>query len=163
MIRSKKFTGMIMLFVMLASTATFAQGQQFPQEEQPQQEQSQTEVTNAELTKFVEALKGVQMVTQQAQQKLTQLVEKEGMEVKRFGEIHQASVNPEVEIDATSEEKATHKKIVGELETMQAEVKQQLEKLITDQGLTLERYEEIGMRLRTDAQLQQRIQQMLQG
>ncbi|MCC8361162.1 DUF4168 domain-containing protein [Salinimicrobium sediminilitoris] len=158
MIRSNKMAGMIMFFMMLGSTAVFAQTPQMPQ-----QEQQQTEVTDAELTKFVEALKGVQMVTQQAQQKMMQMVQEEGMEIPRFNEIHQASVDPKVEVEATSEEKATHKKIIGELETMQAGIQEQLESLIKDQGLSLERYEQIAMRLQSDTQLQQRIQQMIQG
>lgn len=158
MTRLNKLAGVLMIFMMLGSTATFAQAQQ-----QAQQEQQQAEVTDAELTKFVQALQGVQMVAQQAQQKMMEMVQEEGMEFSRFNEIHQASVNPEVEVEATAEEKATHKKIIGELEAMQAGVQEQLEKFITDQGLSLERYEQIAMKVQSDTQLQQRIQQMLQG
>ena len=85
------------------------------------------------------------------------------MEIPRFNEIHQATIDPETEVEATAEEKATHKKIIGELETMQAGVQQQMEKLITDQGLSLERYEQIAMSLQSDTELQQRIQQIIQG
>lgn len=158
MIRVNKLAGLVMAFMMLGSTAVFAQ--QLP----PQQQQQQTvEVTDAELEKFVAALQGIQMVTQQAQQEMMEVVQKEGMEIPRFNEIHEATMNPEVEVEATTEEKATHKKIIGELETMQAGVQQQMEKLITDQGLSLEKYEQIAMQLQSDPALQQRIQQMIQG
>lgn len=159
MIKLNRLAGLVMFFMMLGSTAIYAQTQQLPQ----QQQQSQTEVTDAELTKFVKALQGIQMVTQQAQQQMMQVVQKEGMEIPRFNEIHEATINPEVEVEATTKEKETHKKIIGELETMQASVQQQMEKLITDQGLSLEKYEQIAMRLQSDTQLQQRIQQMIQG
>lgn len=158
MIRSNKWAGMVMFFMMLGSTAVFAQTQQ-----QPQQQQQQTEITDAELTKFVKALQGMQMVTQQAQQEMMTLVQKEGMEIQRFNEIHEAAMNPEVKLEATPEEIAKHKEIIAQLETMQADVQQQLEKLITEQGLSLEKYEMIAMKLQSDTQLQQRIQQMLQG
>lgn len=158
MIRVNKLAGLVMFFMMLGSTAVFAQ--QLPQ---PQQQQQATEVTDAELTKFVAALQGIQMVTQQAQQQMMQVVQEEGMEIPRFNEIHQATIDPETEVEATAEEKATHKKIIGELETMQAGVQQQMEKLITDQGLSLERYEQIAMSLQSDTELQQRIQQIIQG
>ncbi|NJW53116.1 DUF4168 domain-containing protein [Salinimicrobium oceani] len=149
---------MIMFFLMIGSTASFAQTQPLPQAQQVQ-----NEVTDAELAKFVKALQGIQMVTQKAQQEMIQIVQTEGMELQRFNEIHQASINPEVEVEATSEEKTTHKKIVGQLESMQAGIQQQMEKLITDQGLSLEKYEQIAMQLQSDTVLQQRIQQMLQG
>ncbi len=158
MIRTNKLAGMLMFFMMLGSAATFAQSQQLPQ-----QQQQQIEVTDAELTKFVEALKGVQMVTQQAQQKMMLMVQEEGVEIQRFNEIHQASLNPEVELETTPEEKAAHGKIIAKLEGMQAEVQQQLEKFIVEQGISLERYEQIARKLQSDTQLQQRIQQMLQG
>lgn len=158
MIRSNRLAGMLMFFMMLGGTAVFAQTQQVPQ-----QQQEQTKVTDAELTKFVKALQGIQVVTQQAQQQMMQVVKEEGMEIPRFNEIHEATINPEVEVEATTEEIATHKEIIGQLETMQASIQQQMEKLIKDQGLSLEKYEQIAMRLQSDTELQQRIQQMIQG
>lgn len=156
MIRANKVAGLVMIFMMLGSSAIFAQ-------ELPQQQQEQTEVTDADLQKFVAALQGIQMVAQQAQQEMMQVVQKEGMELPRFNEIHQATIDPEVEVEATSEEKAAHKKIIGKLESMQAGVQQQMEKLITNNGLSIEKYEQIAMRLQSDTVLQQRIQQMIQG
>ncbi len=155
MIRLNKLAGMLMVFMMLGSTAVFAQ--QLPQQQQ------QTEISDAELKQFVAAVQQIQMVSQQAQQEMMQVVQKEGMEVTRFTEIHEATLNPEVELGATTEEKAAHKKIIGELETMQAGIQQQIEKLITEQGLSLEKYEQIAMQVQSDPKLQQRIQQMLQG
>lgn len=158
MIRSNRLAGLVMAFMMLGSTAVFAQ--QLP----PQQQQQQTvEVSDAELEKFVAALQEIQTVSQQAQQEMMQVVEKEGMELQRFNEIHQAAMNPEVEVETTTEEKATHEKIVGELESMQSGIQQRMEKLITDQGFTVERYEQIAMSLQSDPALQQRVQQMIQG
>ncbi|WP_029036633.1 DUF4168 domain-containing protein [Salinimicrobium xinjiangense] len=158
MIRSNKLAGMIMFFMMLGSTAVFAQ--QLPQQ---QQQQEQTEVSDADLQKFVAAVQQIQVVSQQAQQEMMQVVQEEGMEIPRFNEIHEASMNPEVEVEVTAEEKAKHKEIIVQLEGMQADIQKQMEKLITDQGLSLEKYEQIAMRLQSDPALQQRIQQMIQG
>ncbi|UZH54203.1 DUF4168 domain-containing protein [Salinimicrobium tongyeongense] len=158
MIKVNKLAGALMFFLIMGSTAAFAQEQQAP----AQQEQS-AEVSDAELTKFVQALQGVQQVAMEAQQKMMQLVQDEGMDFARFNEIHQASVNPEAEVEATSEEKETHKKIIAEFESMQEGLQQQLEEHIKKQGLTMERYEQIAMQVQTDMQLQQRIQQMIQG
>lgn len=159
MIKVNKLAGMLMGLMMLGSTAVIAQ--QLPP--QQQQQQQQTEVSDADLEKFAAAVQQIQMVSQQAQQEMMQVVQEEGMEIPRFNEIHEATMNPEVEVEATTEEKATHKKIIGELETMQAGVQQKIEKLITDQGLSLEQYEQIAMKLQSDPALQQRIQQMIQG
>lgn len=159
MIKLNRVAGLVMAFMMLGSTAVFAQ--QLPP--QQQQQQQTVEVSDAELEKFVAALQQIQVVSQQAQQEMMQVVENEGMEIQRFNEIHQAAMNPEVEVETTTEEEAKHKKIVGELESMQAGIQQRMEKLITDQGFTLERYEQIAMSLQSDPALQQRIQQMMQG
>lgn len=157
MTRVNKLAGMIVFFMMLGSTAIFAQTPQLMQEQQ------QTEVTDAELTKFIAALQGIQMVTQQAQQEMMEVVQDKNMDIVRFNEIHEGTINSEVEVEATPEEIGTYKEIIGQLETMQTNVQQQLEKLITDQGLSLQRYEQIAMQLQSNPELQQRIQQMLQG
>ncbi len=160
MFRSKKLAGFLLTLTMMGGTAAFAQTPQLPQQ---QQQQQKVEVTDAELSKFAAAFQGIRVIGQQSQQEMMQVVQEEGMNVERFNEIHQASLDPQVEVEATTEEKAQHKSIISELEVMQASMQKQMEKVITEAGLSLERYEQIAMGLQADRELQQRLQKVLQG
>lgn len=158
MFRSKKLATFLLFFAVMGSTAVFAQTPQLPQ-----QQQQKVEVSDAELAKFAKAFQGIRMVSQQAQQEMVKTVQDEGMDIQRFNEIHQASLNPEAEVKATEEEKEQHKEIISELETLQLSFQEKMEKLITEEGLSLERYEQIAMGLQADPELQERLKKELQG
>ena len=159
MFRSKKLAGFLLTLTILGSTAVFAQIQQLPQ----LQQQEKVEVSDAELNQFAKAFQGISIIGQESQQEMVQVVQEEGMEVERFSELHEATLNPQVEVEATTEEKEQHKKIVSKLEVMQASMQKKMEKTITDAGLSLERYEQIAMGLQADRELQQRLKAVLQG
>lgn len=141
----------------MSSMPAFAQ-----MEATPQLDQSETEISDEELQKFANAYKQMQVMGQQAQQKMVQSVEEEGMEIERFNEIHQASMDADAESDATDDEKATHKKIVTKLDTMQQDFQDKLTKVVENQDMDMERYQMIATALQTDTELQQRLQKMLQ-
>lgn len=161
MFRSKKLAGFLLTVTMMGGTAAFAQTPQLPQ--QQQQQQQKVEVTDAELNKFAKAFQGIRVIGQKSQQEMVQVVQNEGMKVERFSKIHEATLNPQMKVEATEEEKAQHKKITSKLEDMQVSVKEQMEEVITKSGLSLERYEQIAMGLQSDRELQQRLQAVLQG
>lgn len=160
MFRSKKLASFLLTVTMMGSAAVFAQTSQLPQQ---QQQQPQVEVTDAELNKFAKAFQGIRVIGQQSQQEMVKVVQGEGMKVERFSKIHEATLNPKMEVEATEEEKAQHKKIISKLEMMQGSMQEQMEKTITEAGLSLERYEQIAMGLQSDLELQQRLQAILQG
>ena len=155
MFSSKKMAGFLLSLSILGSTAAFAQTPQLQQ-----QQQQQVEVSDAELEKFATAFQQVRVITMEAQQEMAGVVTNEGMEIQRFNEIHEATLNPEAEITATEEEKKQHQKIVSNLETIQAGVQAKLEKAVQDQGITPARYEQIAMGLQNDPALQERIKKI---
>lgn len=159
MFRSKKLAGFFLFLTVMGSTAAFAQTPQLPQ----QQQQQKVEVSDAELKKFANAFQGIRMVNQEAQQEMSQVIQEEGMEIQRFNEIYQATLNPEVAVEATEEEKKQHEKISSKLEGMQGEFQGKMEKIITDEGLTIERYEQIAMGLQADPELQERLRAVFEG
>lgn len=153
-----KIAGFFFFFTVLGSTAVFAQAPQIPQ-----QQQEKVEVSDTELTEFANAFKDIQMVTQEAQQKMSQVVQEKGMDIQRFSEIHEAELNPQVEVEVSAEEKELHQDITSELESMQGTFQKKMEDAISKQGLSLERYEQIAMGLQTDTELQERLKNILQG
>ncbi len=159
MLRSKKFAGFFLFLTLIGSTAVFAQAPQLPQ----QQQQQKVEVSDAELNKFANAFQGIRMVNQEAQQEMTQVIQEEGMEIQRFNELFEASANPQVEVEATGEEEKQFEAISSELEGMQGAFQAKMEKIITDEGLSIERYEQIAMGLQADPALQERLRAVFEG
>ena len=147
----------LLFFVSISSTAVFAQVNQNQQAQTQQKEISQEELEN-----FAQAFQAMRLMNQQVQQEMAGLVENEGMEIKRFNEIHQATVDPQQEVEATSEEKKQYKAITSEIEKRQASFQGKMEKLITDEEMTLKRYEEIATQLQNDPELQERLRAVFQ-
>ena len=160
MIKSKKIAGLLFAFALLGSASVFAQNQQLPQQ---QQQTADIDVSDEELSKFADAYQKIRMVNQQAQQEMAKKVEDSGFDIQRFNEIHQASLDPNTEVDATEDELTKHKEIVSEIEGMQGEFQKEMENAISEEGLDVARYEKIAMALQTDTELQQRLQQLMQG
>ena len=158
MLKMKKIASLLVIFMLMGSMSAIAQTQPMPQ--QPKVE---VEVDNQELAKFAEAYQGLRMVNQEAQQKMITVVEDEGFEIQRFNEMYQTSMNPNKELDASAEEMKKYKATVQKIEGMQGEFQEKMEEVITDQGFTMERYEKLAMALQTDPEMQQRLQEMLQG
>lgn len=150
------FAGII--FVLAVSTGPlFAQPPA-----QPQTEVEQIEVSDSELEKFAQAFQRIRMMNQQAQQEMGALVQDEDMEIGRFNQIHQASLDPEVEIETTQEEEEKYGRISTEIEEMQVKFQEQMEELITEQDLTIEKYQQIATQLQTDPELQERLRDYFQ-
>ena len=147
-ISRKKIAGMLLMLFM-TTTAVMAQTEQNP-------------VSDEEISKFAITFQKMRMMNQDVMRQLTEVVTREGMEVPRFNEIHQAEMDPAKTVEMTEEEQEKYKKIAAELEKMQLSFTKQMEGLISEAGLTPERYEEIATRLQTDPALQERLKAELQ-
>ncbi|PZW39226.1 uncharacterized protein DUF4168 [Mesonia algae] len=145
MLKSNHMKNFILALTLLFSAVTLAQ----------------TEVSDADLNKFADAYKAVQIENQEVQQEMVEMIKKEGLELSRFQTIQQASVNPNKEVEATQEEMDIYKKVITEIEKMQPELQKEMSDIITDNGLTLDRYQEIGAALQSDQALQQKLQTMM--
>ncbi|MDT0650755.1 DUF4168 domain-containing protein [Autumnicola edwardsiae] len=154
----KKIASLLIFLTVVGSMSAIAQTQPMP----PQQK-VEVDVNDQELAKFAEAYQGLRMVNQQAQQKMVDVVESEGFDIQRFNEMYQTSMDPNKELEASAEEMDKYESTVQKIEGMQGEIQEQMEEVITDQGFTMERYEKLAMALQTNPEMQQRLQEMLQG
>jgi hypothetical protein len=154
---TKGITGVLIFFLCL-STNSFAQTTPIQQSAV-----QQTEVSDAELEKFAQAFQRIRMINQEAQQQMTQVVQDEGMDIQRFNEIYQASMDPAVNVETTSEEQKQYANISSEIEKMQGSFQSRMEEVITAQDLTVQRYEQIATQLQTDPQLQERLRAVFEG
>lgn len=148
------------LLIMLAIGTATVQAQNSPIAA-PQQQK--VDVSDAELEKFAEVFQQMRMVNQEAQKEMMQVVQEEGFELQRFNEIHQASMDPNKEIETTPEEDKKHQKVVKELESMQPKFQKEMEEVIANSDISMQRYQQLAMALRTDPELQKRLQEIMQS
>ncbi|MCK0159856.1 DUF4168 domain-containing protein [Allomuricauda sp. F6463D] len=124
--------------------------------------QEQMEVTNAELNKIASAFQGIQKVNMEAQQQVMQKVEESGFDANRFNELYQASASAEQTVDASDEEKDRFGKVMGEIQQMQVGFTEKIEEIISNEGMSIERYQTIAMALQSDTELQGRLRAILE-
>lgn len=124
--------------------------------------QEQVEVTDAELNKIASAFQGIQKVNMEAQQEVMKKVEESGFDSNRFNELYQASASPEKTVDASDEEKERFGKVMSEIQQMQVGFTEKIEEIISNEGMSIERYQTIAMALQNDTELQGRLRTMLE-
>ncbi|MGA8854679.1 MAG: DUF4168 domain-containing protein [Christiangramia sp.] len=153
----KKFFSSLLFVVAVGTASVTAQSTTTPQQ------QEQIEVSDAELSQFAEVFQKMRMMNQEAQKDMMAVVQDEDFELQRFNEIHQAKMDPKKEIETTPEEDKKYKAVVTELEEMQPEFQKKMQEVITESDLSMERYQQLAMALRSDAELQQRLQEILKS
>jgi phosphosulfolactate synthase (CoM biosynthesis protein A) len=144
---------LFMLFFMGVSAVGFAQDESA----------RPSEVTDEELKSFAEVVLEIQVIQDESQQEMIGAVEKEGFEVQRFIELQQAQQNPDEEIDATDEELEKYVEVGQQLDVIHRQSQQKMEKKITDSGLSINRYQEIGSIIQSDPEMQKKLQEYMQG
>lgn len=122
---------------------------------------AQGNVKDKELNQFVSALKQIQSISQQSQQKMVQAIAEEDLSIDKFNNIRQAEMDPNKEIEASKEEMSKYTKAVKSVEKIQVESNAQMKKSVKDEGLTPKRYEEIGAKVQADKDLMAKVQAML--
>ncbi|MCA1746251.1 MAG: DUF4168 domain-containing protein, partial [Bacteroidales bacterium] len=118
----------------------------------PQQQTS--EVSNEEVKQFASSLQKAQQVNQESQQKMVGAIENEGLDVQRFNEIQQAQQDPNQDAGVSEKEMATYEAAMRQLQVIQNEAQQEMQEKIIEEGLTIERYQEIMSMVQSDVNLQ---------
>ena len=152
----KKFFSSLLFVLAIGTASVAAQSTTMPQQEK-------IEVSDAELTEFADVFQKMRMMNQEIQKEMMTVVQNEEFELQRFNEIHQAKMDPEKDIETTSEEDKKYDAVVTELETIQPEFQKKMQAVITESDLSMERYQQLAMALRSDAELQQRLQEMMKS
>ncbi len=119
--------------------------------------------TDEELEKFAGAVMQVMTIQQEGQGEMIGIIEEHGMTVERFNEIMmQAQEMPLEQVEATEEEKETYLEVIEKIDEIQIGLEEELVEAIEEEGLSIEKYEEIMQEYQQNPELQQLIQQMLQ-
>ena len=153
----KKFFSSLLFVFAVGTASVTAQSTTMPQQ------QEKIEVSDAELAQFADVFQEMRMMNQQVQQEMMEVVTSEDFELQRFNDIHQAKMDPNKEIETTSEEDEKYKAVVAEIEVIQPKYQKKMEEVITESDLSMERYQQLAMALRSDVELQQRLQEILKS
>lgn len=124
---------------------------------------SQNEVSDTELQNFANAFTSIQEVNQRAQSEMMQVIQSADMDLNRFNQIYEASLNPSQTgtVDMTEEETKKFQTVMSKMETMQPVFQKEMEDAVVKQGMTIERFEQVAATIETDSSLQQRFQAMM--
>jgi len=124
---------------------------------------SSMEVNQQELEKFAAAMREMRTIQLESRDEISAAIDEEGLSKNRFREILQAQRNPEVETDASQEELQKFESATEQLAQIQQDTQSQMREAVTDQGLEVDRFQQILSMIREDPQLQKQVQQMIQS
>ncbi|TRO65262.1 DUF4168 domain-containing protein [Christiangramia sabulilitoris] len=153
----KKLFSSLLFVIALGTASISAQNTPMPQEQQ------QIEVSDAELTEFAEVFQKMRMMNQQVQQEMIAVVEERDLEIERFNEIHQAKMEDSKAINTTTEEEKKYQKVIAEIEEIQPVIQKKMQEVIEDSDLSMERYQQVAMALRSNTDLQLRLQEIMKS
>lgn len=137
--------------------------EQAPPMEDPQMQQSPEaqNISDEELEKFVDIDMQLQPLQQQAQQEMIAKVEENGMAVEKFQEIAQSQQQGDT-ASYSEEELQSFNEINEDLSEIDSQLRQEAEAKMEEEGVTMQRYQEIAMAINQDPNLQQKLQEIYQ-
>lgn len=123
--------------------------------------QAQAEVSDEELQQFSSVFKEIQEIVFRAQLEMIKAVEEKDLTVQRLNEIEAAHQDPNTKVDASDEEIKKYNSVFTETEAIQEKADQKILKILEkakEEGLTIDRYQELLTLVRNDPNLQQKLQ-----
>ena len=130
----------------------------------PPQEAPQIEVSDEELELFIDASMTAQTVQMESQQEMIAIVDEEGIEVSTYNEIIQAQQmgQPLENIDVSASDIEKFERAQEQIQEVEVRMERNLAEAVEEEGMEMERFQEINMAIQQDPELQQRAQQMIQ-
>lgn len=146
----------VLFLTLIAGAPLFAQ---VP--ENAQKMEQTTDVSDANLQKFANAYQEIQLENSKAQQQMMSVIQKEGLDVKRFGEIKNASMDPNSSVELSEKEKTQYDRANANLEKMKTSFQQKMDDIIKSKGLSTEKFDQIFLAVQNNKDLQQKVQNLL--
>jgi len=143
--------------ILLSSQMLLAQGQQQPDVPAPD------EVSDQELTLFASILQDLEPIQQELQNDIQGVVESEDMNMERFQEILVAMQNPQMadQADISEEEQEKIGKMQPKVMELQMGAQEKMVSTIEDNGLEVQRYQQIIMGVQQHQELAQRLEKVM--
>jgi hypothetical protein len=120
-------------------------------------------VSPLELQQFVQAIKQLQKVEMETREKMAEALKSERLSPERFQEIGQRRSNPDAPVSSqiSANEQERFDKALAKIQTIQREATPKQNRAITLQGLTVERFNQIGTAIEQNPALRQQLRNQL--
>lgn len=117
-------------------------------------------VSLLELQQFAQALNQLRAIEMETQKKITEALKEEKLSPERFQEIGQSSNNPDFSVSTqiSPVEQQRFEKALAKIQTIRQEIIPKQSRAITLQGLTVERFSQIGQAIDKNPALKQQLQ-----
>ena len=125
-------------------------------------------VSDEELTQFATVLLSLQSLQAEYREQAATIVQEQGFSLERFDQIlgllrsPQSPENADVP-DVTPEESLQFEQVLVQLGAMQDTIQMQMQQAILDEGLALERFQEIATVVNNDQTLEDRVRQIMEA
>lgn len=119
------------------------QPQQQQQQPPQQQQQQQKDYSEEEIDVFAEAVAQVLPIQQEAEQKMMKEIEDQGMEMEKFNQIARQMQQGGEPEGVSEDEMETFKSISEKIQGIQMETQQEVNKIISDEGMSPAKYQEM--------------------
>lgn len=155
-----KSVNIALIALLFGASSLFAQVQQ--QEEMPELPTSE-DVSDEEVQQVASAINDLGPIQMETQEKIQEAVEEEEISFERFQQMMMAMQNPQMadQVDVTDEEMAKLQQLQPTLMEIQSEADEQMIAKIEENGLSVERYQNIVMGAQQDEELRSRVEELL--
>ena len=120
------------------------------------------EVSDSELASFAEVFQEIQAISKQSQDKMVKAIEDEGLDLQRYNAIGEAQRSGDQEVEVTEEEIEKLNAINSKLVKINSETSETIDKKLSANNLTFERYQEILQSIQKDEELKIKLRDKLQ-
>ncbi|PSO80286.1 MAG: hypothetical protein BRC49_05590 [Cyanobacteria bacterium SW_10_48_33] len=164
MLRSILAGSVALILLVSGSLPALAQTQQTAPQFQ-QQEAPQIEISQEELQQFAGVVEKLQGIQEESFQGMSEAIQDEGLTTKQFSAILQSQQNPDSEqtTKAGEQELQQFEQARARLAEIQKETQSQMQEVVEDEGLEVQRFNQILAAIRNNPELQQQIQQIIQN
>ncbi|MDR9416629.1 MAG: DUF4168 domain-containing protein [Gracilimonas sp.] len=159
MIKILRYSFVLLLGAILSSTALHAQQQQMPPQPEPL---SPDEISDEDLQMVVNVSQAAEGIQKEADTKMKEVIEEEGMEYTRFQQIMMAMQNPQMaqQVDISNEEQQTIQAVQPQLQEINNQARTQYVQAIEEEGLTPQRFQQLAVSIQAHDEVAQRFEEI---
>lgn len=154
-----RFTLLIILGALISTVTAYAQVSTTPESLDPD------EITDEDLQLVVNISDSATGIQEEANAKMKEIVEGEGMTFERFQEIVMNQQNPQMagQVEITDEEQQTLETIQPDLMQVNQEAQQRYLETIENEGLTVEKFQQLAIAIQTNPEVAERFEKIRNG
>ena len=154
----KKVAGLFLSVMFLMGGVVHAQQNQMMQQ---QQQQQQKDYSEEEIDVFANTVAQVLPIQQEAEQKMMKEIENQGMKLDKFNKIARQMQQGGEPKDVSEEEMKTFKSISQEIQGIQMETQQKVNKIISDEGMSPAKYQEMIQAYSSNPEIKKKVDEKL--